>query len=151
MAGLDDAAVAQDGDTVRVVLDQAEVVADEQQAAAGPAHRVQDAVGEFRVQGAGRLVGEDELGVVDRGRADAGPLEHAAGPLVRAVPEPGCRGAYAERAYPLVDDARRHGGAVSAPGLLDVVTNRADRVAGSVRVLGDVPEMAAEQGAPALG
>ena len=88
---------------------------------------------------------------MDRGRADAGPLEHAAGPLVRAVPEPGGRGADAERADPLLDDVRRHGGAVSAPGLLDVVTDRADRVAGSVRVLRDVPETVAEQGAPALG
>src|SRR6185437_5709050 len=145
------AAVPQDGDTVRVVLDQAEVVADEQQAAAGPAHRVQDAVGEFRVQGAGRLVGEDELGVVGRGRADAGPLEHAAGPLVRAIPEPGRCGADAEPAHPLLDDAWRRSGAVSAPGLLNVMTDGADRVAGGVRVLCDVPEMPAEQGTAALG
>ena len=86
LTALDDAAAIHDQHAVAERGDQLEVVADEDQAgAAAGDHLVEDAQNLQRdgdVQGRGRFVGDDDVGLGDHHHGDHHPLAHAAGQFV---------------------------------------------------------------------
>ncbi len=83
VAGLNDGAVLHDEDLVGEVVDDAEVVADEDDGGAGAGAELDEQVEDLRldgdVEGAHGLVGDDDLGLGDQGAGDDDPLPLAAG------------------------------------------------------------------------
>ncbi len=92
---LDHAPAVHDDDAVADLLDDAEVVRDEDDGDAGlalEAHQPAEHLGlDGGVQGRGRLVGDDQLGLVDERKRDHDALPHASGELVRVLPRPRLR------------------------------------------------------------
>ena len=137
---------------------EAEVVRDEQH---GGAHLggqlaevVEDAALDGDVQGGGRLVGDQQLGVRGHADGDEGALAHAAGELVRvllgAAFGVGQAGFLEELADAFADLALGHD-VVREQGLLDLEAHAQDGVQVTHRVLGDEADAGSAQLHPLLG
>ena len=89
---LDDPARVHDADTVREPGDHRQVVRDPDHRRAGLArellHLEQDLALDRHVERRGRLVGDDEVGIVEQRDRDRDALAHAAGELVRVRLQP---------------------------------------------------------------
>jgi len=94
------------------------------------------------------VVTDDEIGVVDQGHRDHGPLAHAAGELVREVVDPGLGLRDADQVEHLHGSCSRGllgDLVVDAVGLDDLRPDRVERVQGGQCVLEDHRDVVAAQ------
>ena len=132
---LDRPAGVEDQDPVGEPGDDAEVVGDEQDRGAGavadPVEDVEHLGLEGDVERGGRLVGDEQRGVVGERHGEHRPLAHPAGELVRVLVGPGGGVRDADQVEERDDPLGRLGradGVVDLDGLRDLRADRHDRV-----------------------
>ena len=143
-AGFDDAAAVHDDELLGALGGQAEVVRNEQHGGAHLAGElaevVEDAALDGDVQGGGRLVGDQQLGVRGHADGDEGALAHATGEFVRVLIGAACRvgqaGFLEEGGDALAGLGAGHD-VVREKGLLDLRAHAEHGVEVTHRVLGD--------------
>ena len=147
---LADHAVAHDHHVVGDLADHAEVVADEQHAHPvlflEPAEQLEDLALDGHVEGGGRLVGDQELGLAGQRHRDHHPLLLAAGELVRIGGEPPLRLGHADLAEQRLGPLQ--GGAIAEAEVLDqrlddLLADREHRIERAHRVLEDAGDLLA--------
>ena len=144
LSPLDDAAGVHDGDPVGDAGDDAEVVGDEEEGRAalvpGRVEYLEHLRLDGHVEGGGRLVGDDDVGLVGDGHRDHRALAHAARQLVRERVH-AARGVGDADEVEELDGARRRrrrgGVAVHADRLDDLAPDREHRCQRRQRVLED--------------
>ena len=141
-----------DQHVVGEALDDGEVVADQDEGAAGGEALLEqlEHLGlHGDVEGGGGLVGDEHRGVQGEGRSDQGPLPQTAGELAGQLPCTQLRLGHARRGEEVVHPsgpvAARH--AVGPERLGDLGADPPQRVQGHQRVLEDVADPAPAQGA----
>jgi hypothetical protein len=141
---LDDASCVHDDDVVRRLGDDAEVVGDDDDRAAElalePVHQLENLRLRRHVERRRRLVGDQEVGVVDQCHRDHHALAHAARELMRVVVHAAFRLRNADRLEELERPTPRLAGAhvaVELDRLDELAPDRVDRVQRRHRVLED--------------
>ena len=144
LALLDDLAVLHHADPVGDLAHDAEVVGDEQKRHAEPLLQILQQRDDLRLHGdverGGRLVGDQEIGLVGERHGDHHALALAAGKLMRITVEPAFRIADADLSEHLDDArARRLAGeaAVQQQNLADLLLDRMQRIERGHRLLED--------------
>ena len=142
--GLDDPARVHHRDPIAELGHHAEVVGDEHEREAALAPQLVEErqhLGLHRdVERGGRLVGDDQIGIVHQGQRDADPLAHAAGQLVREGPcaRRRVRNAHlVEQRYRVVPGFAPRHPAVGAHRLHHLVPDGVERMERGQRVLED--------------
>ena len=157
-AGFDDLAVAHDGNAAGYLADDGEVVAGEEHGQLALALEGFEQVENLGLNGdverSGRLVGEQQIWLVDEGHGDQNALALAAGELVWIVVEASSGIGNGDGFEGLDRLFMKRGAAnlrtVGANGLGDLAANCHDRVERSHRLLKDHGDLAAAQGAHGL-
>ena len=141
-ARLDDLALVHDADPVGHLADDAEIVGDQQQrhaeAALQALQQLQDLGLDGDVERRGRLVGDQEVGLVGQRHGDHHPLALAAGQLVRIGVQPLLRVRQADQAQQLQHPGAGLGLAhalVQRQHLADLLLDRVQRVQRGHRLL----------------
>ncbi len=144
VALLDDAALLHDADPLRDFAHDAEIVGDEEERHAEPLLDVLQQRDDLRLHGdverRGRLVGDEQIGLVGERHGDHHPLALAAGQLMRIALEPALRIGNADLAQNL--DGARAGGLAGQPAmqqqnLADLLLDRVQRIERGHRLLKD--------------
>ena len=154
LALLDQLALGHDADPVGEAADDGEVVGDEQDRHAEPGLEVLEQLQDLRldgdVQGGGRLVGDQEVGLVGQRHGDHHPLALAAGQLVREGAKPGFGLRDLHQPQEL-EGARARllpaQAAMDEQHLADLALDRVQRVERGHRLLEDHADAAAADGA----
>jgi hypothetical protein len=152
--GFDDAPVLQNGDLVREMADDGEVVRDEDEPAPlllEPGQQLEDLGLHCRVERRGGLVGDHELRIEHRRLGDQRTLAEAAGQFPGALPRTdlgiGDPGVAQGGVHPLLA-LRLAADTVGTEGLVDLLTHGAQGVEGHERVLQHVADVLAAQATP---